>query len=233
MSEPLRFVAEHRLGAAAAATAALLVAAIVAAVVAFGGNGDEPATARTQTTASPTQTAVRTRTPIATRTTTGTPRGTATPNAATTTPRAQATQASTERPPAAAPTATSRPQPRPTQPRPSPTRPPAAPSPTQQQPVTIRIVSPAADATVGATFKLEVAVTGVELALGPNDELIPGAAHWHVTVDGDPLPGVYDEPSAQVGPLSAGSYTLAVTLYLNEADFMAIATDLVTITVNP
>ena len=102
---------------------------------------------------------------------------------------------------------------------------PAVETPTGASPYTIEIVEPESGADVAPEFALTVAVTGVELALGPNEELVPGAAHWHATVDGEPLPFAYGVPSSLAGPLVGGKHAIEVTLYLNDADSVAVASD--------
>jgi hypothetical protein len=134
------------------------------------------------------------------------------------------------RPPAPVPrlTATRAPPPTATRPAPAPTTQPATPTPAAPS---IVIISPADGATVEGSFSLEVRVTGVTLALGPNYELIPGAAHWHAAIDKHILPTPYDTPAATVGPLPAGPHTITVNLYLNDRDFVLVSSDRIAITV--
>ena len=103
--------------------------------------------------------------------------------------------------------------------------------PTAASTYAIEIAAPEDAATVQPVFDLAVDVTGVELALGPNEELVSGAAHWHATSDGVPLPFAYGEPTAPVGPLPAGPHTIEVTLYLNDADTVAVASDAIDVSV--
>jgi hypothetical protein len=95
----------------------------------------------------------------------------------------------------------------------------------------IEITLPADGDTVAATFTLEVEVGGIDLELGPNDELIAGAGHWHVTVDGVPASGPLTEQTTEVGPLAPGERVVEVGLYANDDDATAIAQDSVTVTV--
>jgi hypothetical protein len=69
----------------------------------------------------------------------------------------------------------------------------------------------------------------MELALGPNAALVPGAAHWHLKIDGQLQPTAYGEASAVIGPIEPGRHALTTGLYLNDAD--AVAADEATIEV--
>jgi hypothetical protein len=95
----------------------------------------------------------------------------------------------------------------------------------------IGITQPADGDTVAATFTLEVEVGGIDLELGPSDELIAGAGHWHVTVDGVPASGPLTEQATEVGPLAPGERVVEVGLYANDDDATAIAEDSATVTV--
>jgi hypothetical protein len=104
--------------------------------------------------------------------------------------------------------------------------------PTEASPYTIEVVEPQGGADVTPEFALSVEVTGVELDLGPNEELVPGAAHWHATVDGEALPFAFGEPSWRMGPLPPGKHAIEVTLYLNDADSVAVASDTIDVNVS-
>jgi hypothetical protein len=164
--------------------------------------------------------------PTVTLDTTATPGGPPRPPA--TRPRSQApsiTQPPSNGPQPTQPRATARPQPTRTP------RPRATDTPTK---LSIAIVSPREGATVAPTFSLRIAVTGIELNLGPNGELIPGDGHWHLAVDtAPPLPQAHDTPTAQVGPLAAGPHTITALLNLNDADLTVVAIAQVRITVAP
>jgi len=118
------------------------------------------------------------------------------------------------------------PRPRPTNtPRPRPTN-------TPLEPLGITILAPREGATVGSTFAVRVDVTGIELNLGPNNQLIPGAGHWHIALDtAPPLPDQYDTTSTSFGPVGQGQHTITVLLNLNDVDLTVVAIDQVRITV--
>lgn len=101
-----------------------------------------------------------------------------------------------------------------------------------QVPISVSIIAPQPGATVPPTFTVEIAVTGIELALGPNGEPVPGAAHWHAAIDTQPpLPVPYGTGSAQVGPLTAGPHTVTALLNLNDSDATVVAFDQIEIMV--
>jgi hypothetical protein len=100
------------------------------------------------------------------------------------------------------------------------------------EPFSIAIVSPEQGENVGAMFSIEIAVTGIELDLGPGGQLIPGAGHWHIALDtAPPLPEQHDEPTFDFGPVEMGLHTITVLLNLNDADLTVVAIDQVQITV--
>jgi hypothetical protein len=95
----------------------------------------------------------------------------------------------------------------------------------------LEITLPADGDSVAATFTVEVEVGGIDLELGPNDELIAGAGHWHVMADGVPASRPLTEQTTEVGPLAPGEHVLVAGLYANDDDTTVIAQDTVTVTV--
>lgn len=123
-------------------------------------------------------------------------------------------------------------QPSPGQPasgQPQPTLPPSSPS--EPEPIGITIVAPADGSTVPSTFTMQVAVTGIELRLGPGGALIPGFGHWHLAIDQSLKQQPRVATSTQIGPLSPGEHALTATLNLNDADATVVALAQITVTV--
>ncbi|MEX0785272.1 MAG: hypothetical protein WD939_01415 [Dehalococcoidia bacterium] len=226
LDQAIALFQRNRLGFAVGGVGSALIAIIVVVVlVVSGGNGGDAGSVAGIETPSPVATSLGSTTPG----TTGTPQATPTPTP-TDEPGGEPAPASAQ-PPAngAQPTQ----PPAPTQ-RPAPTRTPR-PRPTNTpEDLSIRIVSPAGAATVSSTFTVRIAVTGIELNLGPGGQLIPGAGHWHLAVDtAPPLPDAHDTATAQVGPLQPGSHTITVLLNLNDADLTVVAIDQVEVAVGP
>jgi hypothetical protein len=86
----------------------------------------------------------------------------------------------------------------------------------------IEIIAPQRSATVATSFDLEVAVEGIDLELGPNAAPVPGAAHWHLKIDGQLQPTPYGEATAVIGPIEAGRHAFTAGLYLNDADAVPV-----------
>jgi hypothetical protein len=119
------------------------------------------------------------------------------------------------------------------QPTPVPSRATNTPRPPTATPagLSISVVSPQNGANVGSTVTVQVAVTGIQIALGPGGALIPGAGHWHHAVDSVLQATPHGTLSAQVGPLTPGTHVITVTLNLNDADLTVVAINQVTVNV--